>query len=132
MKTYNIVVSFGDGRPKKTTIKAKNGLDAQDQGFKKYPGARSVSIVGSADKSSKVTVDQVQQMTAAPHPLFGFSVGMSLETAPKVCIPGGTFVNKNPLLQQAFELRQKGLSYKKIGLQLEVGATTVRRWLTAI
>ena len=50
MKTYKAVVSFGDGKPVETTIEAKNGLEAQDAGFRAHPGARQVRIVGVISK----------------------------------------------------------------------------------
>jgi hypothetical protein len=67
MKTYNAVISFGDGRPFKATIKAKNGQDAQDTGFKDYPGARHVRIVGVASEDQpKIPLQQLMYS----HPLF--------------------------------------------------------------
>ena len=67
MKTYNAVISFGDGRPFKATIKAKNGQNAQDVGFKAYPGARQIRIVGVAfEDQPKVPLQQLMYS----HPLF--------------------------------------------------------------
>ena len=67
MKTYNAVISFGDGRPFGTTIKAKNGQDAQDAGFKAYPGARQIRIVGVASEDQPGV--PLQQLMYS-HPLF--------------------------------------------------------------
>jgi hypothetical protein len=67
MKIYNAVISFGDGRPFGTTIKAKNGQDAQDAGFKAYPGARQIRIVGVvAQDQQQVPLQQLMYS----HPLF--------------------------------------------------------------
>jgi len=67
MKIYNAVISFGDGRPFGTTIKAKNGQDAQDAGFKAYPGARQVRIAGVvAEDRPQVPLRQLMYS----HPLF--------------------------------------------------------------
>ena len=67
MKTYNAVISFGDGRPFGTTIKAKNGQDAQDAGFKAYPGARQIRIVNVAfEDQPQVSTHQLMYS----HPLF--------------------------------------------------------------
>ena len=67
MKTFNAVISFGDGRPFGTTIKAKSGQDAQDAGFKAYPGARQIRIVGVVfEDQPKVPLQQLMYS----HPLF--------------------------------------------------------------
>lgn len=68
MKVYKAVVSFGDGKPLETTIEAKNGIEAQDAGFRTHPGARQIRIVGviSEDKP-EVPVRQLLHS----HPLFG-------------------------------------------------------------
>ena len=132
MKTYNLVVSFGDGRPQKASVIAKNGLDAQDKGFKAFPGARGVSVVGSVDNlGNAFPLTSIAAKTKEQHSLETAFTINSLARQ-KVCLPGSTFTNKNELLAQAIELRKHGLSYKKIALQLDVGTTTVRRWLAAI
>ena len=46
LKTYQILVSFGDGKPVESTIEARDGILAQDLAFAKYPGARSIRILG--------------------------------------------------------------------------------------
>ena len=67
MKTFNAIISFGDGRPFKATIKVKNGQNAQDAGFKDYPGARQIRIVGVAfEDQPKVPLQQLMYS----HPLF--------------------------------------------------------------
>jgi hypothetical protein len=67
MKTYNAVISFGDGCPFETTIEARNGQEAQDVGFRDHPGARQVRIVGVAfEDQPKVPLQQLLHS----HPLF--------------------------------------------------------------
>lgn len=68
MKIYKATVSFGDGKPLETTIKARNGLDAQDVGLRSHPGARLIHITGViAEEASQVPVRDLMYS----HPLFG-------------------------------------------------------------
>ena len=55
MKEFRVIVSFGDGNPKKTTIKAKSGIDAHDLALKEYGGARSITILGLASPDQSVS-----------------------------------------------------------------------------
>jgi hypothetical protein len=67
MKTYKVIVAFGDGNPLETTIKAKNGIDAQDVGFRSHPGARQIRILSVVSEDlPQVPLRQLMYS----HPLF--------------------------------------------------------------
>tara|TARA_R110002126_G_scaffold77082_2_gene192335 strand:- start:4101 stop:4478 length:378 start_codon:yes stop_codon:yes gene_type:complete len=119
MNTYKAVVSFGDGRPFETTIEAKNGQEAHDAGFRVHPGARMIRILG-------VLSEHLPPATkTAPAP--------SIEKQPVTasCRRGGSCFPfaKNKVIEKAIELRNSGMSYLKISLELGVGKTTVRKWM---
>jgi len=122
MKTYKAIVSFGDGKPFETTIEAKNGLDAQDVGFRSHPGARQIRIVGV------ISEDQPQvpiQELMYSHPLFGDPV--PVQTKSRTCFRSHAY--RDNLVEEAIKLRNRGLSFSRIASQLEVGKTTVRKWM---
>ena len=80
VKTYKILVSYGDGKPVESTIKATNGIKAQDKALAANPGARSIRIVGVVSQKVEqplvkipiqrpdLVVKQREQNTI--HPLF--------------------------------------------------------------
>lgn len=113
MKSYRALISYGNGKPIRTIIKAVSGPAAQDAGFKKYPGARAVYIT-AAIASSTAALAPVKEVPVkpipAPHPLFGNS--------------------KEDKILYALQLRREGLSYSKIADVLQVGKTTVRNWIS--
>lgn len=124
MKTYKAIVAFGDGNPLETTIKAKNGLEAQDVGFRTHPGARQIRIVGViAEEKPELIIQQKVPV----HPLFGAPEQEYIK--PQFKTNFGTHPHKDRLLEEAIKLRKLGLSYSKIASQLGVGKTTVRTWL---
>ena len=117
MNAYNLIVSFGDGRPKTATVTAKNGWEAHNMGFREFPGARTVRVVGSK------TIEK-------EHPLFNNkpAVTRSKSVERKPYTP---YQNKASLLNEATKLRQNGLSYEKIAKELGVSSTTIRKWIKA-
>jgi hypothetical protein len=122
MKTYKVIVSFGDGKPLETTIEAKNGLDAQDVGFRSHLGARQIRILGV------ISEDQPQvpvQELLYSHPLFGDPVPARPKS--RTCFRSHAY--RDNLVEEAIKLRNKGLSFTRIASQLEVGKTTVRKWM---
>jgi hypothetical protein len=48
-KVYEVCVTFGDGRPLNTQVKAKNGVVACDLVRKEHPCARVIHILGLVD-----------------------------------------------------------------------------------
>ena len=48
-KVYEVCVTFGDGRPLNTQVKAKNGVVACDLIRKEHPCARVIHILGLVD-----------------------------------------------------------------------------------
>jgi len=128
MKTYKIIVSFGDGKPLEATIDAKNGIDAQDVGFRTHPGARQIRIVGVIAEELPPPPPEVE------HPLF--SEPYFLEPTPKrepiqltTSRKGPKLIKRESLVEKAIELREGGWSYLAIARELDVGKTTVRQWL---
>lgn len=124
MKTYKILVSFGDGKPKESTIRAKNGIEAQDLGFKEFPGARTIRVV------SVLAIDlppiSLQQKA---HPLFDEPPKVLTKVKAKKSSANGKIDNKDELIYEALRLRGAGLSFERIASQLEVNKSTVRSWL---
>jgi hypothetical protein len=65
MKTYKLLVSFGNGIIKEATVSAKSGALAQDEGFRVFPGSRTVRVVGVIAED----IDN-RPKKQKPHPLF--------------------------------------------------------------
>jgi hypothetical protein len=122
MKTYKVIVSFGDGKPLETTIDAKNGLDAQDVGFRSHPGARQIRIVSVISESAPQV--PLQQLLYS-HPLFTDEVPVLTRSRTNF----RSHVYRDTLIEQAIKMRKGGLSYSKIATDLSVGKTTVRKWM---
>lgn len=126
MKTYKATVSFGDGKPVETTIKAKNGIEAQDVGFRSYPGARMIHITGVLS----VDIPQVPlQDLMDSHPLFGDPLPVVRKTTRTSF---RTHAYKDNLIDKATQLRRDGISYARIAEQLGVGKSTIRGWLSSV
>jgi hypothetical protein len=128
MKTYKVIVSFGDGKPLETTIDAKNGIAAQDLGFRSHPGARQIRIVGVLAEELPPPPPEVE------HPLF--SEPYFLEPTPKRepvqltrSRKGPKLMKRESLIEEAVKLREGGWSYLAIARELDVGKTTVRQWM---
>ena len=119
MNTYKAVVSFGDGRPFETTIEAKNGQEAHDAGFRVHPGARVIRIVGVLSEPLSPTPKTVINPTVEKK-----SVTASYRRGDS-CFPFA----KKKVIATAINLRNSGMSYFKISLELGVGKTTVRKWM---
>jgi DNA invertase Pin-like site-specific DNA recombinase len=112
MKFYRALICFGDGKPFKTIIMAKNGADAQDQGFRSHPGALTVHVYSAI--STQEGGDSTPEMgrasqSLAKHPLSGF--------------------DKQDKISLAIQLRKEGLSYSQIAEKVGAGKTTVRTWM---
>ena len=122
MKTYKAIVSFGDGKPFESAIEAKTGPDAQDAGFRSYPGARQIRIIGViSEDEPQVPIHQLMYS----HPLFGEPLPAT--TRSRTCFRSHAY--RDNLVDEAIKLRNRGISYSKIASQLEVGKTTVRKWM---
>ena len=119
MNTYKAVVSFGDGRPFETTIEAKNGQEAHDAGFRVHPGARVIRILGVLSEHLPSTPKAAINPTVEKKPVTAsYRRGGS-------CFPFA----KKKVIATAIDLRNSGMSYLKISLELGVGKTTVRKWM---
>jgi hypothetical protein len=119
-KTYSLLIQYGNGSPVAAEIRAKNGPDAQDKALKQHPGARAVRITGVV----AVHLPPVQKLPPPPkeHPLFTDVTTAQVER----------YVRQSPQeekLAVCHELRSKGLTYKAIAKQLDIGETTVRTWI---
>ena len=128
MKTYKVIVSFGDGKPFETTIEAKNGIAAQDVGFKSHPGARQIRIVGVLAEELPPPPPKVA------HPLFSEPYFLEPEPKPEPIQltrsrKGPKLVKRESMIEEAIKLRKGGWSYLAIARELDVGKTTVRQWM---
>jgi hypothetical protein len=121
MKTYNAIISFGDGRPFETTIEAKTGQEAQDAGFRAHPGARVVRIVSVFSEQLPPPPPK-----PAPHPFF--SEVAVITSKPRGDARSGP--GQRALIAKAITMRQHGMSHYKIAKDLDIGRTTLRRWLS--
>jgi len=121
-KTYSILIQFGDGNPISSTIRAKDGCHAQDQALALYPGARSVRITGVVQTHyPPVLKKKAVVKRPEPAPLFTDVTHQEVERIVRT-------VHEEQLFQ-CQQLRAKGVSYRGIAKQLQIGPTTVRRWL---
>jgi len=128
MKTYKVIVSFGDGKPFETTIAAKNGIAAQDVGFKSHPGARQIRVVGVLAEELPPPPPKVE------HPLFSEPYFLEPEPKPEPIQltrsrKGPKLVKRESMIEEAIKLRKGGWSYLAIARELDVGKTTVRQWM---
>jgi hypothetical protein len=123
LKTYKIIVSFGDGCPVHSTVEAKNGPLAQDLALAAHPGARSIRIVGieSVREEPKVQLQVVSVPEEKPHPLFTDITSEQVSTY--------VDADKKQKVQECLKLRSQGKSYKDIANILNVGKTTVGSWV---
>jgi len=130
IKTYKILVSFGDGKPVESTIEAQNGILAQDKALAANPGARSIRILGVV--SERVERPRVQIPSLRPdlvvkpkedpvHPLF---MDVTVSTVKKL-----EHQDREQKIKECRRLHQRGLSHKAIAAELGVGKTTVGSWL---
>jgi len=124
-KTYSIVIQFGDGNPITSSIRAKNGCDAQDKALALHPGARSIHITGVL-KEHPAPRKRVQPKAAPKksetHPLF---TDVSHEEVQELIKS-----SKEQMLDQCQELQQQGLSHRAIARKLNISQSTVQRWLS--
>lgn len=126
MNEYRVTVSFGDGNPTTTTIKAKSGADAQDIAFKQHPAARVVHVLGFVSNQQTqsnpcLVVDKV----------YGCDF-MRLPSKKQKLIPVFLDNNEiNPILIEAVKLKKDGLSQQQIANTLGISRGVVRRLLNA-
>lgn len=120
-KTYSILIQFGDGNPVASSIRAKDGCDAQDKALALHPGARSIRITGVL-KEHPAPRKRIAPKKPVVHPLF---TDVSHEQVQQ-------FVrsSKDQLLEQCQALNLQGLSYRAIAKQLNISQSTVQRWLS--
>jgi hypothetical protein len=108
-KNYRVCVSFGDGQPVTTEVTAKSGHEAISLAHSLHPGSRNVHLLGTTD----VRVEQI-------HPLFVETV--SEEPAPIDDV-------KDQQISLCVQMRSEGKTHAEIAGFLDVGKTTVGRWL---
>ena len=119
MKAYRSLISFGDGKPITAVIHAKNGMEAQDIGFASYPGARCVRILG-VKEDEEIIYPQKPEPPPTVKPV----------DVPTALRDDKGILNREELMLKAVQLRTDGLSFTQIANALDVGKTTVRRWLS--
>jgi len=132
IKTYKILVSYGDGKPVESTVEAQNGILAQDKALAANPGARSIRILGVISERAEppkprrqipiLRPDLVVKQKEDPiHPLF---TDVTVSTVKKF-----EQKDKEQKMQECVRLYENGLSHKAIAQELGVGKTTVGTWL---
>ena len=131
IKTYKILISFGDGKPVESTVEATNGILAQDKALAAHPGARSIRILGVI--SQKVEKPAVKIPIQRPdlvvrrreentiHPLFTDVTVAAVKRFEEK--------DKRQKMEECFNLYRAGLSHKVIAGQLGIGKTTVGSWI---
>lgn len=121
-KTYSILIQFGDGNPVSSTVKAKDGCHAQDLALAANPGARSIRITGvlKVHPSPPVIKKLVKKKVDSPQ-LFTDISAQEVQTIVQQA--------QEEQLLECQRLRAQGISYRGIAKQLQIGSTTVRRWL---
>lgn len=117
MRDFTLRLSFGDGQPIETIIKAKNGMMARDVIMSKYPAARNVYIV-----SATQTED---------HPLFGQVIKKPVfePTVLDFVFPRMPPRDRSHRVAECLALRKEGKSHLAIAGTLGVAKTTVGRWI---
>ena len=126
-KTYSILIQFGDCNPVASTVRAKDGIDAQDKALALNPGARSIRITGVLEvhkpKPPKYKLPpQVKLPTPEVHPL--------LTDVPHEELSNYVYqASQEEKLEMCQYLRDQGLSKRAIAKQLGMAPTTVRRWI---
>jgi hypothetical protein len=108
-KNYRVCVSFGDGQPVTIEVTAKSGHEAISLAHSLHPGSRNVHLLGTTD----VRVEQI-------HPLFVETVNE--ESAPIDDV-------KDRQISLCAQMRSEGKTHAEIAGFLDVGKTTVGRWL---
>ena len=109
-KTYKVRIAFGDARPVEDAITAKNGFDACNLAKNKHPGARVVHILGLAE-------DQLEN----DHPFFSASTDAVIGHREED--------EAERKLRWCLELRSQGNTHNQIAGILNIGKTTVGRWI---
>lgn len=112
-KIYSVRVSKGDGRPVDLTIRAKSGVQAQDEARRQQPGARLVYILGAQP---------------APHFFFGAEPSAALVPDTEPTISEGDVQRQEQILT-CLTMRRSGQSHASIAGLLNVSKSTVGRWL---
>ena len=111
-KIYSIRVSKGDGKPVDMTIRAKSGIQAQDEARRQNPGARLVYILGAQP---------------APHVFFSEEVDAQLQEEEIPSCEGD--VQRLEQVKTCLTMRQAGQTHAAIAGLLNVSKSTVGRWL---
>lgn len=131
LKTYKILVSYGDGKPVESKVEATSGLKAQDLALAGHPGARSIRILGIESErivkpKAKIPIQRPDLVVKEKeedkiHPLF---TDVSIATVKQF-----ETRDRQQKINQCLELFYQGFSYKAIASQLGIGKTTVGKWI---
>lgn len=124
MNEYRVIVSFGDGNPKNTIIKAKSGYAAQEEAAKLNPAARSIHVLGFATQQK----EQCNQNNHS-HLIFG----CELTNTPAKQLTCITFTGPHSEVRaredKAKMMYGDGHTRTEIAKALGVSLTTIRRYL---
>jgi hypothetical protein len=130
MKPYRIVISYGDGCPKKSFVFANNGIEASDIAYKEFPAARYISVIGSVTMTA-----QPKKELEKPKLMYGCELLPSALTSNLIEAErkdlNGPVKNKTAVLQEALKLVEQGVSLACISKSSGVSRTTLRKWISA-
>jgi len=127
MKLFRVIASYGDGNPKKTVIKARNGLEAHDLAFKVYGGARSITILGLGSSQ-----EPVPDLNEGSHLIFGCELTPQPKKKKKRnCSPRSGDAARLSRMELAFQMRTDGYTQNRIAEELGMSRGAVRRMLTS-
>ena len=112
-KIYRLRIACGDGNPIETDITAKTGIEAQDKARSMHPGARLVHVLGSS-LHEKIKHDNIYQQ------VFDFEPEEEVETP---------LIDRDEQIKTCLTMRSSGHSHAAIAGFLNVGKSTVGRWL---
>jgi len=130
MKPYRIIVSYGDGRPKKSLVFAKNGIEASHVAHGKFPAARSISVIGSVSTATQEKVEPEKQKLMYGCELLSSLLTRKLVEADREDL-NGPIKNKETILQETLRLVKQGIPLAQIAKSSGVSRTTLRRWIAA-
>ena len=112
-KIYSVRIAKGDGKPIDMNIRAKSGIQAQDEARRLQPSARLVYILGAQP---------------APHIFFTEEPPdpVSIDTEMPVCEGD---IQRQEQIRTCLAMRRSGQSHASIAGLLNVSKSTVGRWL---
>jgi hypothetical protein len=121
IKTYRILVSFGDGRPVHSTVDANHGYQVHDIALAAHPGARRIHVLGIESTREEAKSQLPPAPSPVIHPLF---TDITVEQ-----VNSYVAIDKRGKIAECLRLRNSGMTHQGIANVLNVGKTTVGSWI---